>query len=313
MTKHKILMLGGTGFVGRQLAEILVADGHQVTILTRRRERHRDMLVLPTAQLVEGDIFNDAQLAQSTYGQDVVINLVGILNQPSPDGRRFDEVHAELPTRLVEACRRNGVARLLHMSALNADPDGPSAYLRSKGRGEAQVLAAESRELHVTVFRPSVIFGARDSFTNRFAALLRRVPFVFPLACANARFQPIYVKDVAQAFINALDRTACFGRAYNLCGPRVYTLLEIVRYLADLIDERPYVWPLKDWQSRWQARVLQFMPGKPFTYDNYLSMQRDSVCVDAPASVLGVMPKALEHVVPSYLRPAARRTTNSRA
>ena len=301
MSITRIAILGGTGFVGHSLCERLVMAGHEVRILTRHRERHRDLLVLPAAQVIEADVHNPAVLKREFQGQDVVVNLVGILNESGRDGKGFERAHAELPAKVVQACRQNGVPRLLHMSALHASPDGPSHYLRSKGRGEQIVQAAESNTLHVTSFRPSVIFGPRDSFTNRFAGLLRQVPFVFPLACPNARLQPVFVEDVVQAFVLALDRQATFGQRYNLCGPQVYSLREIVTWLARQLGLKRRILPLNNTLSMLQAAVLQFAPGKPFTLDNYRSLQLANVCEASFPAIFGITPSRFEDVVPTYI------------
>jgi NADH dehydrogenase len=301
MSITRIAVLGGTGFVGHSLCERLVMAGHEVRILTRHRERHRDLLVLPTVQVIEADVHNPAVLKREFQGQDVVVNLVGILNESGRDGKGFERAHAELAAKVVQACRQNGVTRLLHMSALHASPDGPSHYLRSKGRGEQIVQAAESNTLHVTSFRPSVIFGPRDSFTNRFAGLLRQVPFVFPLACPNARLQPVFVEDVVQAFVLALDRQATFGQRYNLCGPQVYSLREIVTWLARQLGLKRRILPLNNSLSMLQAAVLQFAPGKPFTLDNYRSLQLANVCEASFPAIFGITPSRFEDVVPTYI------------
>jgi uncharacterized protein YbjT (DUF2867 family) len=301
MSGLRIVVLGGTGFVGHSLCERLVMAGHEVRILTRHAERHRDFRVLPSAQVVEADVHNPAVLRREFQGQDAVVNLVGILNESGSDGKGFERAHAELPAKVVQACRQSGVGRLLHMSALHAAPDGPSHYLRSKGHGEQIVHEAESAALHVTSFRPSVIFGPRDSFTNRFAGLLRQVPFVFPLACASARLQPVYVEDVAQAFVFALDRHATFGQRYNLCGPQVYSLREIVAYLARQLGLKRRILPLNDTFSYLQAAVLQFVPGKPFTPDNYRSLHVASVCEAAFPPIFAITPGRFDEIVPTYI------------
>jgi NADH dehydrogenase len=304
MSGMRIAVLGGTGFVGHNLCERLVRAGHEVRILTRHAERHRDLLVLPSAQVIEADVHNPAVLKREFQGLNAVVNLVGILNEAGRDGKGFERVHAELPAKVVQACRQNGVERLLHMSALHASPDGPSHYLRSKGRGEQIVHEAGSDALQVTSFRPSVIFGPRDSFTNRFAGLLRRVPLVFPLACASARMQPVHVDDVAQAFVFALDRHATFGKRYNLCGPQVYSLQEIVTYLARQLGLKRRILPLNDTLSYLQATMLQFAPGKPFTPDNYRSLQVANVCEAAFPAIFGITPSRFEDVVPTYISRA---------
>lgn len=299
MSKHKIVILGGTGFVGRCLTARLCTLGHEVTIITRRRERHRDLLVLPTVQVIEGDVHNPALLRREFEGKDTVINLVGILNETGYDGRGFERVHAELPAKVVTACRESGVRRLLHMSALKVAENAPSHYLRSKARGEALVLAA--KDLQVTSFRPSVIFGSQDSFTRRFAKLLKLAPLMFPLACPEARFQPVFVEDVAQAFINALDQHSSYGKTYELCGPHTYSLRELVKIIADLIGVKTRIVGLGDGVSRLQARLLEYFPGKPFSLDNYRSLQVDSVCERGFPAELGIRPAHFDEVVPTYL------------
>lgn len=301
MSRMRIAVLGGTGFVGRSLCERLVMDGHEVHILTRHRERHRDLLVLPTAQVVEADVHEPAALKSAFQRVDAVVNLVGILNESGWNGKGFERVHVELAAKVVQACRQNGVTRLLHMSALHASPDGPSHYLRSKGRGEQIAHEAGNNTLHVTSFRPSVIFGPRDSFTNRFAGLLRQVPFVFPLACANARLQPVYVEDVVGALMSALDRQASFGQRYNLCGPQVYNLREIVTWLVRQLGLNRRILPLTNVLSYAQAAVMQFVPSKPFTLDNYRSLQVASVCEAGFPAIFGITPSRFEDVAPVYI------------
>jgi uncharacterized protein YbjT (DUF2867 family) len=301
MSRFRIAVLGGTGFVGHSLCAHLAEAGHDVQVLTRHRERHRDLLVLPTAQVIEVDVYDPAALKSAFRAKDAVVNLVGILNETGRDGAGFERAHAELPARVTQACRQAGVPRLLHMSALHASVDAPSHYLRSKARGEQIVHAAHGADLHVTSFRPSVIFGRRDSFTNRFAGLLQQIPFVFPLACPDSRMQPVYVEDVTRAFVQALGRHATFGQRYDLCGPRAYTLREIVTYLAMVLGLKRRILPLGNGLSRLQAALLQFVPGKPFTPDNYRSLQVASICEGPFPPVFGLEPRHLEEIVPTYL------------
>jgi uncharacterized protein YbjT (DUF2867 family) len=306
MHQRRICILGGTGFLGRHITRRLAAAGHAVTIITRRRERQRDLLVLPTVQLVQGDVHNLTLLQRQFEDQDAVINLVGILNEKGHDGKGFERAHVLLADKVVHACRDSGVPRLLHMSALHASVTAPSHYLRTKGLGEKRVLESASPHLHVTVFRPSVIFGEQDSFTNRFAQLLRWMPGVFPLACPNARFQPVYVEDVAQVFVAALDRQSTHGQRYDLCGPRAYSLRELVEYLVTLSGRPCRIIGLNRRLSWLQAALLEYVPYKPFSLDNFLSLQVDSVCQSGFPTVFGLNPTCLEDVVPRYLgvRPA---------
>lgn len=302
MRYRTICLLGGTGFVGTQLASRLVARGHTVKILSRRPNRHRELAVLPTVQLVAADVHDEDALARELEGCDAAINLVGILNEFR--GRQtFRQVHVELPRKLTQACRRTSVTRLLHMSSLKADPgNAPSLYLRTKGEGEATLRVHAGNVVDYTVFQPSVIFGPGDGFINRFAALLRMVPVAFPLACPGSRFQPVFVGDVAGAFVQALDDHGTFGKRYALCGSRVYTLREIVEYVRDVLGLRRRIIGLPAPLGRLQASVMNMAPGKPFSVDNWLSLQVDSVC-DGPGglSYFGITPTPMEAVVPGYL------------
>ena len=301
---QQICILGGTGFIGRHLTRRLAALGHCVTVLTRRRERHRALLVVPSVHLVQGDVYDPEFLGSQFDDVDTVVNLVGILNARDRNGDEFYRAHAQLPDIIAAACQRSGVGRLLHMSALNADPDhGPSHYLRSKGTGEAAVQHAHSEHLRVTSFRPSVVFGADDSFTLRFAELLRAIPALFPLACSDARFQPIHVDDVVTAFVNTLTDRRSYGQRYALCGPTQYSLHEIVQLIAALTQTDRHIIRLTARQSRWQAVLLEFVPGKPFSRDNFDSMAVDSVCDAMPAAELSIVPRSLEEIAPGYLRP----------
>ena len=295
-------MLGGTGFVGRVIANRLVRDGIKLRILTRNRERNKDELILlPDTELIETDVHNPDNLKQLFAGCDAVINLVGILNERGRDGSGFRHVHVELTRKIIEACRASGIRRLLHMSALHADAaHGPSHYLRTKGEAEVLAHLASEYGIKVTSFRPSVIFGTRDSFFNRFAALLK-LTWVFPLACYGTRFAPVHVGDVAEAMARTLHDPASYGRRYHLCGPHIYTLEELVRYTARCTGVKRWIMPLNDILSRIQAAVCDFVPGKPFSTDNYLSAKIDSVCDHNDFAELGITPVSIEVVVPQYL------------
>ena len=301
MSGLSVCILGGSGFVGRAIVRRLVREGHTATIVARRPERQRDLLVLPPVKLVGGDVYNPVFLQRQFRGMDAVINLIGILNERGRDGREFQRVHAALPVSIVGACKHAGVARYLHMSALNASPQGPSFYLRTKGEGEIAAHAAASGGLRVTSFRPSVIFGPGDSFINRFARLLRFTPWVFPLACPGARFAPVFVNDVAGAFIKAIDDPDTFGGRYDLCGPKVYTLKQLVEYTGELIGARRRIIGLPDWMSKLQAAMLEIVPGKPFSLDNYRSLQLDSVCLRGFPAIFNFNPSALEAIAPTYV------------
>jgi len=305
MHQKTICLLGGTGFVGQHLVHKLTKLGYKVRVLTRRRERHRELIVNPAVTLVESDIHNADQLRQQFSEVDIVINLVGILNESDSKGAGFRRAHVELPEKIVAAALDSGVSRLLHMSALNADAgEQHSLYLKTKGEGEDLVHAAASG-LVVTSFQPSVVFGAGDSFFNRFATLLKLARPLFPLACPNSRFAPVYVNDVSEAMCRSLD-DATGGERLQLCGPETYTLLELVSYTREQLGLSCMIAGLGDGMSRLQARMLGIMPGKPFSLDNYYSLQKDSVCTKNALPTLGIVPTPIAAVVPGYL---ANRTT----
>ncbi len=295
MTVESVCILGGSGFVGRASAERLCAQGLRVKVLTRDRQLARHLIVLPTIEVVAADAHDPAQLARHFEGMDAVVNLVAILHEKR--AQAFQSVHVDLPRKVIQACALAGVPRFVHMSALGADPAGPSRYLRSKGEGEQVVRNAP---LAWTILRPSVIFGANDTFLNLFASLARALP-VLALARPGARFQPIWVEDVVRALAACLDDPATVGQAYNLCGPRAYTLEELVRYVIKLTGRRRLLLPLPDWAASLQAFVLEHLPGPIMTRDNLLSMSVDNVCGGPFPEVFGFRPSALEAVVPEYL------------
>jgi uncharacterized protein YbjT (DUF2867 family) len=303
----KICILGGTGFVGHHLASRLSSAGMACRIVTRHPQRHRDMRVLPEVEILSGNLHDAADLERCLQGCEAAINLVGILNESG--GANFRQMHVDLVDRIVEAGQASGIRRLLHMSALNASASsGTSEYLRSKGEGENQAHTRGHSSMKVTSFRPSVIFGSGDSFFNRFAGLLKMAPGVFPLACPETRFQPIYVGDVAEAFARALNNRSTWGQHYDLCGPGVFTLRELVEYTAQVIGKPVRVIGLNDFLARAQARVMGALPGKPFSMDNYLSLQMDSLCQSNDLEKLGISATDVASVVPLYLGALAQRS-----
>ena len=298
-----VCVLGGSGFVGRHVCAALAAAGYRVRVATRDRERAKEELILlPTVSVDAVDVHDPAALAAFLHGADAAVNLVGVLHQGSGKAG-FGQAHVELTRKLVAACRERGVGRLLHMSALNADSGGPSDYLRSKG--DAERIVRESG-LAWTIFRPSVIFGRGDGFLNLFAGLLMVLPLL-PLGSPNARFQPVYVEDVARAFTASLGDLASLGKSYELCGPKVYTLRQLVEHAAAVTGRHRPIIGLGDGLSRLQAAVLGLMPVKLMTLDNYYSMKADSVCsCDFP---FGIVPATLEAVTPICL---AHKTPRAR-
>lgn len=297
-----ICLLGGTGFVGRHLCARLAREGHSLRVLTRNREQHRHLLVLPTVTTVQGDVHDQAFLERALEGCDAVINLVGILNEKGRSGEGFEKAHTELTRKVLRACKETGVRRLLQMSALKADAEnGPSHYLRTKGKAEAAVRLEEGPALHSTIFQPSVIFGQEDSFINRFAALVRMPNYFFILPSPNARFAPVYVDDVVEAFALSLNNSATWGKTYQLCGPKVMSLKEVITFIARTLGRKRKIIGLGDGLSRMLARVMEFVPGKPLSLDNYRSLKVHSICDSNGFAEFGIEATPMEAVVPNYL------------
>lgn len=302
MTASKyICVLGGTGFLGSRLVSLLADQGYRVRVPTRSAARHRQLLVLPTVDLVEANIHDTEVLSNLVSGCGHVINLVGILNEKGRKGAGFALAHTELARRLVAACAQARVPKLVQMSALRADAErGPSHYLRTKGEAE-RIIAGNDRGLAWTIFQPSVIFGPGDSFLNRFARLLRLTPGVLPLAMPGAMFAPVHVDDVAAAFARAVADPATSGRSYQLCGPARYSLRQLVELVRDAIGVHRYVVGLPEWAARLQAALMDFVPGKPFSTDNFLSLTVNSVCTENGFAPLGIKPRSLEANLQSSL------------
>ena len=295
MAQHKLCIIGGSGFVGRHIAAQAAARGMQVTIPTRQREKLKaELILLPTVDLVDVDVYDPAALDTLLHDQDVVINLIGILQG---NEAAFEHAHVSLPGKIIDACKRSGIQRLLHMSALKADTNGASRYLRSKGRGEALVKASG---LDYTIFQPSVIFGRGDSFLNLFARLARIAPLL-PLGGADAQFQPVWVEDVAACFIQAISNKATYQHSYPLCGPQRYSLRQLVDYTATTAGTPRPIIDLPDFLARLQAGLLELLPGQLMSRDNLDSMRVASTC-DCPfPEIFGISPTALEAIAPGYL------------
>lgn len=297
MKALKIVVLGGSGFVGKHLVTRLHADGHTITVLSRNREQNRELSVLPRVMVENANVHDPDHLMRWLDGADAVINLVGILNESGNDGSGFEKAHVRLLVSLIAACEARGVPRILQMSSLRAG-EGQSHYLRS--RGEAEALLRDSG-LAWTLFRPSVIFGPGDGLFFRFASLLRFTP-VLPLGRTGARFAPVYVGDVAEAFARALAHPHSIHRCYELFGPDTITLAEIVRWTAQLRGLRRWVIALPDVLGHIQARVGEWLPGKPISRDNFLSLQLDSVGSHDGLAALGIIATPMSLIVPAMLR-----------
>ena len=301
MMPKKVLVIGGSGFIGSNLVSRLATHGIQTTVPVRRRERCRHLALLPGVDLIVADVRNPMDLEEMMTGTDAVINLAGILHDRdsrAPYGRNFAAVHVELPEKILAAMRRTGVRRLLHMSTIGADENAPSEFYRSKAAGDAVVLGA-SDELDVTVFRPSIVFGSNDSFLNFFALLMKLSP-VLPLACGQTRFQPVYVGDIAEAMIKTFDLPDTFGKIYELGGPRTYTLRQLVEYAGELTGHRRLIIALPDILARLQAKVFGLLPNPPISPDTLRSLRVDNLA-NGHQNLPFWQPQPMEAVVPTYL------------
>jgi uncharacterized protein YbjT (DUF2867 family) len=328
MAHKRILVTGGTGFIGRAIAAKLAALDVQVVVPTRRRGASKALWPLPTVEVVEANIHNEAELEAVLAGCDAVMNLVGILHgRPGrsadpkqlgdggdPYGPDFSKAQIELPKKIADACVKLGVKRLLHMSALGlGDGDKrllPSMYLRSKAAGEQMVK--QTLGLQWTIFRPSVVFGPEDKFLNIFAKMQALLPCI-PLARANTRFQPIYVGDVADAFVNALNLPETMGKTYDLVGPQVFSLKGLVQTAGRMAGhERPVI-ELPDVLGRLQAFALEKAPGPTLmSRDNFDSMAINNISADGVAAELGLQLRSIHEIGPTYLCSMADRYGEAR-
>jgi uncharacterized protein YbjT (DUF2867 family) len=304
-----VLLLGGSGFIGGVVAEALVKRGYFVTVPARQRERARPLLMLPTVDVVQADVRDPATLRELVKGQDAVINLVGIL------AGDFEAMHVELPKRLAEICVESGVSRLIQMSALHAEMTAPSQYLQSRARGEQAVwsVVKDHPGLAVTMFRPSVVYGASDNFLN----MLRRLAGIFPvipLGSSQAKFQPVWVEDVARAIVMALETHATIGQTYPLVGNKVYTLRELLDLVLKLTGHQRVVLELGEGLSNLQAMVFEIPPlkwigaalGITLTRDNVKSMTVPNTS-DVPFPAIFGHAASLEAIVSSYMQDSAGR------
>ena len=320
MTMKKICVIGGAGFVGSSIVTKLDDEGYQVTVLTRHRERAKHLILLPHVQVATCDIHDDAALKSAIHGHDAVINLVGILHETKVNS--FDTAHHLLPKRIADFCHALGIDRLIHISALRASQDAPSAYLQSKAKGEA-ALESHAGDTDITIYQPSVIFGRGDGFINLFAQLVKWLPIIF-LAKPNAKFQPIWVEDVADIIVNNLFNTDTYDRVYELAGPKVYTMRTLLQMVTDMLGKNRWVFGLSDRLSYLQAWCMEWLPIKLMTRDNIKSMEVDSVGSAPMAEEIKYPLATLEAIMPSYVinknqrgaynrfRAAAGRVINAR-
>ena len=310
----KIIILGGTGFIGRHICEKLIRAGHEVTVPTRKLENAREIQMLPRLQPLRCNVHDVQQLTQAAHGHDVLINLVAILHGSEAE---FERTHVALPKTIVAACKAAGIKRVVQMSSLGANHvtplDAPSHYLRSKGRGE-QVFADSG--LDVTILRPSVVFGEGDKLLNTFAQLQLAFP-IMPLACADAQFQPVWVEDVAQAVVNTIinhyknnstPRSILAGylpKTFEIAGPAKLSLRQLVSLAGQCVGAQRPILALPNTLARMQAFVMEKLPGPTLmSRDNLASMSVPNVASGKLPGLreLGIEASSIEAIAPRYLR-----------
>lgn len=279
MQHQHIILFGGSGFIGSQLAISLANKGCRVSIPCRRPHRQQHLKVHSNIRIIEANVFDEDELDRLCKGQQAAVNLIGILHQQKKDD--FRRVHVDFVKSMVAACSRNKVHRLLHLSALGANQgSGSSLYLRSKGEGENLLHTFGQKDMQVTSFQPSVVFGEKDQFINRFASLLKLTPLVLPLACPHSQLAPVYVKDLVARIVDSVDDPQTHSKRISVCGPEIWTLQQIIQMIIDATGSSCKILPLGKNMSKLQAVILGALPGKLFTLDNYRSLQTPNICND---------------------------------
>ena len=305
------IVFGGAGFVGRHLIRRLARDNWTVSVVTRRPHRHRDLLVMPTVKLIESE-WPDPEFIDSLLGKnDTVINLVGILNESKQ--QTFESSHVTLPETLARVGLEKNIRRLIHMSSLGADVNGPSRYLQSKGRGEQVVLEAGKRGLEFEILRPSIVFGPDDSFTCLFATLLKLSKGVFCVISPQSQMQPVYIGDLVNCIMHAVEQQSCTGGSFDIAGPEIFSFCELIQLIDSMSGGRHRLIPLNDFFTKLVATFMQFTPGKLITPDNVRSLQVPNIIQTAQPEPYGVQSRQFEETAATWLRPQTRELDTYRA
>ena len=290
----KVVILGGTGFIGAQLATKLSPISEKIVIPTRNIESNSGLKMIPNLKIIRTDIKDERSINQLFKDADLIINTVGILNELDEDNS-FDKIHYQITKKISHCIKKNNIKRYLHISSLNADPKSIGKYLKSKGQAEDFLISETSSFCKLTIFRPSIVFGESDLFFNKFATLLKFLP-IFPLACPNAKFMPVYVEDLTDFMISTINNVDSYGKKIDVTGPNEYTFRELINQTLRALKIKRIIIPLNNFLSQVQARVFEKLPGKLFTMDNYQSLQIDS-CSDKGFKGSS----SLEDIVPQYL------------
>ncbi len=302
MNKLTIGLQGGTGFIGSVLANALVKRGHKIRISTRNINHGRHLWVLPNTKVSVIDLNKQEEIDSLFKGCDVLINLIGILNEKKDDGKGFTYAHTELTSRAVQTCKTNHIKHFIQLSSIGADVNSISNYQKTKGNAENIILSEQSSHFKASIIRPSVVFGPKDKFINKFATLVKLFNGRIPLACPQSLLQPIFVNDLVDAIVAIIENPQHKESIYELGGPEIKTLIEIVRYICEILNIKDRVIPLNYLFSSIQAGLLEFVPGKPLSRDNLRSLRSNSICSELPGlQDLGIKATTMNEIIPSYL------------
>ncbi|MDE0309921.1 MAG: complex I NDUFA9 subunit family protein [Acidiferrobacterales bacterium] len=299
------LIFGGAGFVGRHLAYELAKQDWNVSVVTRRPHRHRDLIVMPTIKLIEVKQLNPETIRSLLSENDTVFNLIGILHESKRHG--FDAIHTQLPGNIADIGMERGIRRLIHISALGADINAPSKYLQSKAHGERVLVNRKNLGLQFDIIRPSIVFGPDDSFTRLFARLLKIAKFIFFVISPDAKMQPVFVGDLVKCIVHAANQQHSSCKSFDVAGPDVFTFYELIRSIDELSGGHHRLIRLNDSLTRMIANFAQFAPGKLLTPDNVLSLQVPNVIDTEQPAPYGAQTRRFEDTAASWLKPQTRR------
>ncbi len=317
MGKKIICLLGGSGFIGREIIRQLTKAGFAIRIPTRNRERIKtNLIVHPAVDVIEADVMDQSSLDNAIRGCDAVVNLVGILHQTKSNS--FNKVHLDLPKKILKACIKNNINRIIHISAIGATKDSVSEYLRSKWEGEQQIrLESGKNNIRSTIIRPSIVFGRGDSFISLFVFIVKTFP-VIPLIKPNAKFQPIFVQDLAKIVLKSLASTKTFHQTLEVGGPKVYTFKELLETICKATQKKRVIISLPDSISLLMARCSELLPYKVLTPDNLLSLEIDNVTKEDFSKIFDINPTSVEEMLSKKFsnnrqtRGAKRRSSANR-
>ncbi len=293
MDNQVLTIFGGSGFIASEIVYKLSPHFKEIRLLTRNTQKCNHLKVIKNVEVYLYDPIVTPSYTEHINVSDIVLNTVGILNESK--NNTFDNIHYEFVKKIANKSRELNVKKFIHLSALNANEDGPSKYLQSKGKADKLISSLSSDSFRTVIFRPSIVFGENDSFFNRFKNLLKFIP-VFPLACPNSMFSPVYVKDLATFIETSVISNTLDNTIQNVTGPSDYRFIELIEFILKTMKIKRFIIPLNQILSKIQAFVFTYLPGNIFTLDNYRSLQKDNICSDGLKGQ-----SSIEEHVPSYL------------